>query len=205
MKYQSRCDSALLVSGIVRPEVTLRFGSPGDAACLAALGVQTWLHTYASRGIRPAISRYVQEHLSAAAFGIQLERSDAFTLLAVAHGHLVGYATAAFGKPCLVRSPACTHLERLFVHEHFHGMGIGHALLAEVRSDVRRRVGSSALWLTVNSQNQLARAFYARQAFMDIGVTNFDLYGEQHENRILHVLDASPLPDDPHPARSDYR
>ena len=33
-------------------------------------------------------------------------------------------------------------------------------------------------------------AFYTREGFMDIGVTNFDLYGEQHENRILHSTDA---------------
>jgi ribosomal protein S18 acetylase RimI-like enzyme len=121
---------------------------------------------------------------------LQLERSDAFTLVAVVDGHLVGYAIVEVGKPCLAQSPALTHLDKLFVHEHFLGTGIGHTLLREVRAEARRRAGSSALWLTVNSRNQRAQAFYARQGFMDIGVTNFDLYGEQHENRILHAPDA---------------
>jgi GNAT superfamily N-acetyltransferase len=171
----------------MRPDLTIRFGSRADAACLAALGSQTWLHTYARRGIRPGIARCVQEHLSAAAFRFQLERADAFTLLAVVDEHVVGYGIGEVGKACLAYSAALTHLDKLFVQEHFLGSGIGHALLMEVRMEARRRAGSSALWLTVNSRNQQARAFYARQGFIDIGVTNFDLYGEQHENRILHA------------------
>jgi diamine N-acetyltransferase len=173
----------------MRPDLTIRFGTPADGDCLAALGSQTWLHTYAIQGIRPTIARFVQEYLSPAAFRLQLERSDAFTLAAVVDGHLVGYAVVDVGKPCIAQSPALTHLDRLFVQEHFLGMGIGHALLVGVRAEAKRRVGSCALWLTVNSRNQRARGFYARQGFIDIGVTNFDLYGEQHENRILHAQD----------------
>ncbi len=174
----------------VRIELAVRIGALADAACLAALGSQVWLHTYARSGIRPAIARYIHEHLSPDAFRFQLERSDAFTLVAEVDGHLVGYAIGELGKACVVRSAAFTHLDKLYVQEYFVGMGIGRALLTEVRAEASRRAGSSALWLTVNSQNDHAWAFYARQGFTDIGGTNFDLYGEQHENRILHVLDA---------------
>jgi ribosomal protein S18 acetylase RimI-like enzyme len=174
----------------MRTDVAVRAGALPDAACLATLGSQVWLHTYARSGIRPTIARYIQEHLSSAAFQRQLGRSDAFTLVAEVDGHLVGYAVIEFGKACFARTPASTHLDKLYVQEYFVGKGIGHALLTEVRAEASRRAGSSALWLTVNSQNQPARAFYARQGFKDIGVTIFDLYDEQHENRVLHVLDA---------------
>jgi ribosomal protein S18 acetylase RimI-like enzyme len=174
----------------MRADLAVRFGALADAACLAALGAQVWLHTYARSGIRPTIARYIHEHLSPAAFRRQLERSDAFTLVAEVDGHLVGYAISELGKPCCARSPALTHLDKLYVQEYFVGTGIGRALLTEVRAEASRRAASAALWLTVNSQNQDARAFYARQGFIDIGGTNFDLYGEQHENRILHALDA---------------
>jgi ribosomal protein S18 acetylase RimI-like enzyme len=174
----------------MRTDLAVRSGGLADAACLAALGSQVWLHTYARSGIRPTIARYIHEHLSPAAFRHQLERSDAFTLVAEVDGHLVGYAIGELGKSCGARSPALTHLDKLYVQEYFAGTGIGRALLAEVRAEALRLAGSSALWLTVNSQNQQARTFYARQGFTDIGSANFDLYGEQHENRILHVLDA---------------
>ncbi len=85
----------------MRRDLSIRFGSPADGDCLAALGSQTWLHTYAMQGIRPTIARFVQEYLSAAAFRLQLERSDAFTLVAVVEEHLVGYAIVEVGKPCL--------------------------------------------------------------------------------------------------------
>jgi GNAT superfamily N-acetyltransferase len=173
----------------VRIDLTVRVGTLPDAACLAALGSQVWLHTYARSGIRPAIARYIHEHLSTAAFQLQLERPDAFTLVAEVDGHLVGFAIIEFGKACFARSAASTHLDKLYVQEYFVGTGIGHALLGGMRAEASRRAGSSALWLTVNSQNRAARAFYARQGFKDIGDTVFNLYGEQHENRILHVLD----------------
>jgi diamine N-acetyltransferase len=175
-----------------RPDVTIRSGAPADAACLAALGAQVWLHTYARSGIRPAIARYVQEHLSPAAFRYQLDRCDAFTLVAEVDEHLVAYAMNELGRPCLAPSPASTHLDKLYVQEHFVGTGIGSALLAAVRAEALRRAGSPALWVTVNSQNQQAQAFYTRRGFKDIGLTNFDLYGEQHENRILHALPGAP-------------
>ena len=66
----------------MRPDLSIRFGLPADGDCIAALGSQTWLHTYATKGIRPAIARFVQERLSPAAFRSQLERPDTFTLLA---------------------------------------------------------------------------------------------------------------------------
>jgi diamine N-acetyltransferase len=176
----------------MRTDLAVRVGTLPDAACLAALAAQVWLHTYAKSGIRPTIARYIHEYLSPVALQREFGRSDALTLVAVVDGHLVGYASIEFGKACPARSPAFTHLDKLYVQEYFIGTGIGHALLTEVRSEASRRAGSSALWLTVNSQNQPARAFYARQGFIDIGSADFDLYGESHENRILHVFAASP-------------
>ena len=169
--------------------MSTRFGTTTDAACLAALGSQVWLRTYAIEGIRPTIARYVHEHLSPAAFGRYLERSDVFTLIAEVDVHLVGFAIVEVGKPCIAPSLASTHLDKLYVQEHFARIGIGSALLAAVRTEAVRLAGSSAVWLTVNSNNNRAQAFYARQGFTEVGVTHFDLYGEQHENRVLHALD----------------
>lgn len=174
----------------MRPDFATRLGTPSDAACLAALGSQVWLHTYATQGIRPTIANYVHEHLSPAAFRRHLERSDAFTLIAEVDGHLVGFAIGEVGKPCIAPSPASTHLDKLYVQEHFMGLGIGYGLLLKARTEAARCTGTPGLWLTVNSKNELARNFYTRQGFTEIGVSQFELYGERHDNRILHAPDA---------------
>jgi diamine N-acetyltransferase len=172
---------------VMLPNIALRVAEPEDAARLAALAVQTWLHTYATGGIRQSIARYVHEHLTVDAFISQVARSDATTLVANADDHLVGYAAVEYAKPCPVRESVTTHLDKLFVQEPFIGAGVGYALLNAATAEARRRGAVSGYWLTVNSGNERARAFYRRQGLQDIGVTHFDLYGERHENRILYA------------------
>jgi GNAT superfamily N-acetyltransferase len=170
----------------MRPELVIREAVSDDAACLAAVAAQSWLHTYATQGIRPTIARYVQEYLTPEAFRVTIQRSDAVTFVAELDGHHVGYSVLDLNTPCPDRESANAHLDKLYVQEHFLGRGIGFQLLRSARSEARRRSEGSGMWLTVNSLNARARAFYARQGFEDIGVTHFDLYGEMHENRILY-------------------
>jgi GNAT superfamily N-acetyltransferase len=176
-----------LMRDVMRPNVVLRVADPEDAPCLAALAVQSWLHTYATSGIRQSIARYVHEHLTVDAFRSQFIRKASTTLVAEVDDHLVGYAGVDFARPCPAHESATTYLDRLYVQEHFLGIGIGYALLHAVTTEARRRSADPRLWLTVNSRNERARSFYARQGFQDIGVTHFDLYGEKHENRILYA------------------
>lgn len=170
----------------MRPDLLLREASPEDAQCLSVLAIQTWLHTYATEGIRPVIARYVQEYLTPDALLSQISRRDAVTLVAEIDRHLVGYAVLELGRRCPVFE-AGAHLDKLFVQEHFLGQGIGFQLLRCAMEKARLRGDASGLWLTVNSLNQRARDFYSRQGFRDLGHTQFDLYGEKHDNRILHT------------------
>ncbi len=172
---------------MMSPNRSLRRATSEDAACLAALAIQSWLHTYAIDGIRPAIARYVHEQLTPDAFRSQINRADASTTVAEIDNHLVGYAVLEFARPSPVHELASAHLDKLYVQEHFLGQGIGFSLLQSARAEARHRGDESGIWLTVNSLNERARAFYSRQGFSDIGQTHFDLYGERHENRILHA------------------
>ena len=172
---------------VLRPNLLLRGARAEDSSCLAALGAQSWLHTYATEGIRPSIARYVHEHLTPDAFLTQIRRTDAATIVAEVDDHLVGYAIVELAKPCPVRRSASAHLDKLYVQEPFLGRGIGFGLLQGARAEAGSRGDNSGIWLTVNSMNNRARTFYSRQGFIDIGHTYFDLYGENHENRILHA------------------
>ncbi len=170
----------------MRPDLLVRRAVPEDAACLSALATQSWLHTYATEGIRPTIARYVQENLSPNAIRMQIDRHDAATFIAQLANHFVGYAIIEFRRKCPVLD-AQVHLDRLFVQEHFLGRGVGSGLMQHAKAEARLRGDTQGLWLTVNSRNKRARAFYLHQDFKDVGQTYFDLYGESHENRILHA------------------
>jgi ribosomal protein S18 acetylase RimI-like enzyme len=190
-RIQRTGQSALpLMRGVMRPDLSIRRGTHRDARCLSVLSTQVWLHTYATEGIRPAIARYVQEHLSPSALALQLERSEVLFLVAEIGGNLVGYASGESGVPCPLRADALAYLDKLYVSEHFHGEGVGRELLSRFRAELAQRAGNDALWLTVNSRNRDARTFYERQGLTDIGTTYFDLYGEKHENRVLCTPDA---------------
>jgi diamine N-acetyltransferase len=176
-----------LMWAVMRPNLSLRAARLEDAACLAALAAQSWLHTYATEGIRPTIARYVHEYLTPDAFRLQVSRTDAVTTVAEIDEHLVGYAVLELASPCPIFKLASAHLDKLYVQEHFLGQGIGFTLLQSAKAEAGRRGDEAGIWLTVNSLNGRARAFYSRQGFSDIGHTHFDLYGEKHENRILHA------------------
>jgi ribosomal protein S18 acetylase RimI-like enzyme len=174
----------------MRTNLSIRRGTHRDASCLSALSTQVWLHTYATEGVSPAIARYVQEHLSTNALALQLERSEVLFLVAEIDGNLLGYASGEPDMPCPLRVDALAYLDRLYVREHGRGGGVGRELLSRFRAELAQLVGNDALWLTVNSRNREARAFYERQGLTDIGTTYFDLYGEKHENRVLCTPDA---------------
>jgi len=166
-------------------QVHLRRATPEDALCLSVLGMQVWLDTYATEGIRPAIAREVMASFSIHAMAATLARSDRWLVVAEHTGHLIGYSETW---------PASTHelappgvqmeLFRLYVQEPFTGQGVG-ALMLQSAEAFARTQGAGVLWLTPWVHNLRARSFYARQGYTDHGSTLFSFEGEAHENRVL--------------------
>ena len=177
-------------------EPVLRNGAPRDAARLAALGMQVWLHTYATSGISETIARHVLAEFTPAKFDALMLSDTSHVLVAEHDDHLVGYAVLTFGAAC----PACaapvaephteppseptTELVTLYVQAHFARQGIGARLLdaAAAMATARSRAG---LWLTVNARNDAAMAFYARHGYAQVGTAYFSLGGVRHENHVL--------------------
>jgi ribosomal protein S18 acetylase RimI-like enzyme len=164
---------------------TLRRARPSDALCLRVLGLQVFLDTYATEGIRPTLAREVLEMFSERA--IQAALADAASCITVAEreGHLIGFVhlrqpAAHTAAPAGVQA----ELFRLYVQAPFASQGLGRALLA----DAERRAceaGATVLWLKVWVHNARARAFYARCGFSDCGSTWYEFEDERHENRVL--------------------
>ncbi len=155
---------------------------------IAALGLQVWLHTYATNGVSDDIAQYVLRQFTQDSIGALLVDPDRCVLVAMAPGNLLGYATLAFAAE---HSGITTEIETLYVQEHFLRKGIGSALLYRAINEARSRTASADVWLSVNANNGRAIAFYDAAGFVADGEMYFDLNGTRHRNIILVAREAA--------------
>jgi diamine N-acetyltransferase len=172
-----------------RLEMLIRQGERRDAENLSALAIQVWLHTYATEGISSVISRYVLSEFSTAKFEALLSEDSSAVFVAEINEHLVGYAQVTTSTSCPVTTSSKVELATLYVQEPFVGKGVGHALLGQAEQWAKQRSNTS-IWLTVNSKNGRAIAFYAKHGYTKLGITYFELGNEQYENLVLGGRDA---------------
>ncbi|MFC7418627.1 GNAT family N-acetyltransferase [Iodobacter arcticus] len=160
--------------------LVLRPATAADAQNLAALAIQVWLHTYATEGIRQDISTYVLSEFTPAKFTDLINDPQYQLLIAEINHHLVAFAQIDFASK---EQPALgsVELKMLYVQEMFTGQGLGHKLLAYCEEIIASR----AYWLSSNSNNHRAIAFYASQGFVQHGVTYFEFGGNHYENKVL--------------------
>ena len=174
----------------MRAEPIIRRGLPSDAENLAALATQVFLHTYATDGISSPISSYVLSEFSVAKFlDLLNDTATNSVVIAEVNANLVGYALVNERSPCSDRTNCTAELATLYVQEHFTGKGVGSALIAYVEALAIERTGNP-LWLTVNAKNKRAIAFYAMHGYSNIGVAEFRLGSERHENFVLVAKNA---------------
>lgn len=167
------------------PGITLRTGTADDALCIGVLGLQVFLDTYATAGIRATLAREALHSLSPEAVATALALPGATFLVAETAGHMIGFAQLRARTPhALVPEAAASELERLYVQRSFLGQGVGARLLAHAEA-VARADSSPALWLTAWVGNVRALRFYARNGYDEVGVTHFEFQGERHENRLF--------------------
>ena len=165
---------------------TICSATADDALCLSVLAMQVFLDTYATDGIRPAIAREALSAYAPAVYQGLLQSSATTILVAETRGHLCGLAQVTLGTshPLLPVCTAPAELDRLYVQEPFTGRGLGRALLHAAEHNAAAR-GAGLLWLTPWVHNHRALHFYARERYIDIGSTWFELDDGRHENRLL--------------------
>lgn len=162
----------------------LREARPDDAANLAALSIQVWLHTYAKSGIRPIFSSYVLTEFTVENFTRLLESNEHLFILCEIDAHLVGFVRLNLNAPCPSEPHSLTEIATLYVQEHFLRRGIGTSLLERALRVCDER-GFDKVWLSVNRENLNAIKFYEAQHFTPNGSQYFELGDERHENHIF--------------------
>lgn len=165
----------------------LRVARAEDAARLAVLGAQVWMHTYVSGGVSDEVAAYVLERFSPAQMAALLADAERHVLVAEGPGGLLGYATLHLNAP---REGMTVELETLYLQASAHGSGLGQALLAAVRQAVpalQPGGGGQALWFSVNARNERALRFYRRAGAVEFGETYFELGEGRHRNLLMRL------------------
>ena len=168
----------------MRLKPIIRKGQRGDAQNLVALAMQVWLHNYATDGVSSVLSSFVLSEFTVEKFTAFLTSSSTTILVAEVSEHLVGYARVDVGMSCPESTISKVQLATLYVQEHFTGKGVRNALLAEAETLAVKRM-ATPLWLTVNAMNNRAIAFYAKHGYTKVGITQFRLGDNDHENLVL--------------------
>ncbi|MCM5557042.1 GNAT family N-acetyltransferase [Pleomorphomonas sp. JP5] len=165
-------------------EIRYGLAGPTDAANLAALSIEVWLHTYARDGIRQAFSDYVLREFTAERFVGHVADPRGAVLKCERGPYLLGYLLLDFDAACPTVPGLKGEIATLYVRSRHAREGIGTGLLAEA-ADLGRARGLERFWLAVNHENAPALRFYEAQGFSRHGSRDFELDGERHENFIL--------------------
>jgi GNAT superfamily N-acetyltransferase len=163
---------------------TIRTARVEDAACIAVLATQVWLHTYATQGISKAISHYTRTELITEKYLAILDDPLARLWVAELDGYLIGFAVIKLDIPCPVPVPTSAELQTLYVQAHFVGQGVGRQLLFVAEEMARTQTGLP-LWLTVNVHNARAIGFYVCQGYTALGTSDFLMGDQRCENHVF--------------------
>lgn len=156
-----------------------------DKTNIAALMIQVWLHTYATEGLRGKISRFVFSEFTEEKIGIDIISEQTQYIVCEINDHIVGVAVLDLFADCPVTKSKYPELRKLYIQEHFSQKGFGSGLL-EKAIEYCRETKLEKLWLTVNPNNLPAVEFYKKHEFVKVGVEDFKIEDECHENYVLH-------------------
>ncbi len=166
-------------------QIVIRRATVQDCLCLAALGMQVFLDTYATEGIRNAIAQEALDSFSQDNMSKIITQSHSFIVVAEVNDHLVGFAQVTMSSDHdLISYENSAELQRLYVQEKFTGRGVGYKLLQEAEKRAHFG-GASLLWATVWIGNHRALAFYPRLGYEHLGSASYTFQNETHQNQLF--------------------
>ncbi len=152
-----------------------------DLPVLTSLARQSFLESHGHSAAAEDIGHYVNSKLTEAVF--RFEMLDERNIFHWIHheGRTAGYSKIILDCPSGYVAPQnVTKLERLYVLEEFHGLGIGLQLF-EHNLQIAQNTKQAGMWLNSWTGNHRAIAFYQKMGFEVVGEADFKI-SERHSN-----------------------
>ena len=167
--------------------MNLRIARPYDAPILAAISIEVWLGTYIRRGVNAFFAEYALNEFTSGKFATLLEDPNEHIIVSENEDGLDGFIRISHGKTAPVADCSTMEISTLYVQPRHHGRGLGRLLL-EQGMNYARNADSPSVWLTTNSENTPAIAFYLKQGFEKVGTTHFRIQDQAYLNDVFRRL-----------------
>lgn len=177
------------------PPLTIRRAGPADVDAVISVGVGTYREHFSQIWSAEGLEAYLARDFERGEVTRQLGSPETTTyLLAEREEEVIGFAKLRYpsqplvaleeaGETVAAQFPESPHagveLQKIYFHGAHTGGGDG-TLLLRACVELAARLPHQPLWLCVLAQNPRAKRLYAREGFVDVGLSRFrsDL-GEQ--------------------------
>lgn len=164
--------------------MTFRLARPADASILAVISIEVWLGTYIRHGVNAFFADYALSEFTAEKFSKLLDDPNEHIVVSENENGIDGFVRMSAGKTGPVAGCSSMEIATLYVQPRHHGRGLGRLLLEEGLK-YARDAGSPSVWLTTNSENSPAIAFYMKHGFEKVGTTNFCIQDQAYLNDVF--------------------
>jgi diamine N-acetyltransferase len=165
--------------------LTLRVPTPADAPALAAAARDTFTETFGHLYAPEDLAAFLEQH-TPEAWAAQIADPAYAIRIAEADGTAAGYLK--LGPPSLPFTPeqGAIELRQFYLLKPHHGTGFAAEMMDWVLAEARTR-GHQALYLSVFTDNNRARRFYARHGFEEVGPYAFKVGNHEDEDIVMRL------------------
>ncbi|KAG2181364.1 hypothetical protein INT43_008947 [Umbelopsis isabellina] len=157
--------------------ITLRAGTIGDALAIAEIGGSVFSATFGHSLTETDLNHYLQKSYSVEAITADMNNPLMdFVVAYNEHDRVVGFAqmTQGTSEPCVADAELPVELQRIYLHQDFHGLGIGKRLIQEIEN-IARSKGFITMWLGVWEENFKAQKVYQKAGYTKVGDHDFKM------------------------------
>jgi len=179
--------------GINNPGVCIRRARIDDAEALSVFATAVFPLGCPANTDPADLAYHSSRELTAERFRTLIENSKAILLVAEVQGQICGCVLALRSSPHpQIEDVAAAELQKFYVAPAHHGRGVAHKLMSHVLTSLDHE-HLAAVWLSVNSENPRAIAFYKKCSFYIVG-THEVLVGADRQKDFVMRRDLLPVP-----------
>ena len=166
-------------------QISFRDASPEDAALLAQLFARSFTGTFGHLYREEDLAAFLGK-MDADGWRNELGDPGLAVRIAEADKAAVGFAKVGTMTLPVESDRRATELRQLYVLKPWQGNGVA-AMLMDWALERARRAGAEEVYLSVYSENERARRFYARYGFEYVGPYAFMVGNQADEDHIMRL------------------